>query len=293
MYYDDIRLDKELNFVQKTGIYIEHDMHHHDALEVSFLLENDAKFRLVDRDHHGKPGDVFVFRPFEPHWNLAYDQNKPTQWIMLLFSPSIVRSIPDGHKLLCPFYAADRFSPLIPAGSPYAQAIQQAAKLAIAEEQGQQPGWRAKQFSCFIDIIVGIYRCYQDAQQRDRPAPEQGIIRVIEHMLSHYAEEIDMEQLFAMSQMRKTSFYQSFKETTSLSPNEFISRLRLQSSIHLLDHTNKSVTDIAFECGFHSLSYFNKQFKLYRGISPREHRNRFKRRVQADTRITNTEADIR
>lgn len=274
MFYDDIRLDKELNFVQKTGTLTEHDMHHHDALEVSILLNNDAKYRLVDRDYHGKPGDVFLFRPFEPHWNLAYDRGKPTKWIMLLFSPSIVRSIPDGHKLLSPFYAADRFSPLIAADSPYAQAIQLAAQQAVAEEERQQPGWQAKQFEYFIHIIVNIFRCYMDAQAA-HPALEQGIIRVIEYMLSHYSEDIDMDQMYAMSNMRKTIFYKKFKEATSISPNEFISRLRLQSSIHLLDHTNKSVTDIAFECGFHSLSYFNKQFKQYRGVSPREHRNRF------------------
>ncbi|MDF2958936.1 MAG: AraC family transcriptional regulator [Paenibacillus sp.] len=275
MFYDDIHLDHELNFVKKTGTLTEHEMHVHSALEISVLLENDAKYHLIDRDYHGKPGDVFIFRPFEPHWNLTQDVNKPMKWTMVLFAPSIVRSIPDGHKLLTPFYTADRFSPLIPAHSPYAQAIQAAAKQAIAEGDGQLPGWQAKQFLCFIDILVNIFRYYTDTRQD--PAldkkPDHGIIHVIEYMLSHFSEEIDMNQMIMMSNLRKTMFFRRFKEITSLSPNEFISRLRLQSSIHLLDNTDKSITDIAFECGFHSLSYFNKHFKQFRGISPREHRN--------------------
>ena len=41
----------------------------------------------------------------------------------------------------------------------------------------------------------------------------------------------------------------------------------------LLLETNKSITDIAFECGFNSVSSFNRSFKKVKGISPREFKN--------------------
>lgn len=279
MFYDDIRLDDELNFVKKIGTLTEHEMHVHDALEISVVLKNNVKYHLFDRDYHGKPGDVYVFRPFEPHWNLAEDSDKPVEWTMVLFAPSIVRSIPEGHKLLTPFYTADKFSPLIPADTSYAQAIQIASKQAIAEGELQLPGWRAKQYLYFIDILVTIFRYYEAVQQDglSNKKTDQGIIEVIQYMLSHFSEDIDINEMIVMSNLRKTLFFKKFKAITSLTPNEFISRLRLQAAIYLLDHTTKSITDIAFECGFHSLSYFNKQFKQYRNISPREQRNQFKK----------------
>ncbi|WP_165972045.1 helix-turn-helix domain-containing protein [Paenibacillus piri] len=276
MFYDDIRLEHELNFVKKIGTLTEHELHVHAALEISVLLENDANYHLIDREYHGRPGDVFVFRPFEPHWNLARETGRPMKWTMVLFAPSIVRSIPDGYKLLTPFYAADKFAPLIKGHTSYAQSIHRAAKEAVEEEERQLPGWRAKQLVCFIDILVQIFRCYTEAQQDQslhKRQADHGIIQVIEYMLSHFSEDIDMCEMIAMSNLRKTMFFRTFKEITRLSPNEFISRLRLQSAIHLLDHTDKSITDIAFECGFHSLSYFNKHFKQFRGVSPREHRS--------------------
>jgi AraC-like DNA-binding protein len=278
MIYDDIRLDNEFNFEKKIGTLTEHARHVHDALEISVLLENDAKYHLIECDYHGKPGDVFVFRPFEPHWNLAQDIEKPVKWTMVLFSPSVVRSIPDGIRLLTPFYAADKFSPLIPAQTPYAQAIQAAARQAVTEGEQQLPGWRAKQFLYFIDILVNVLRCYTDALlgKNLHTIPHEGIIQVVEYMLSHFSEEIDMDQMIVMSKLGKTMFFKKFKEVTILTPNEFISRLRLQSSIHLLDYTDKSITDIAYECGFNSLSYFNKHFKRFRGVSPRYHRNQLK-----------------
>jgi AraC-like DNA-binding protein/signal peptidase I len=279
MFYEDIRLDDELNFVKKIGTLTEHDMHVHDVLEISIVLKNNVKYHLFDRDYYGKPGDVYVFRPFEPHYNLAEDSDKPVEWTMVLFAPSIVRSIPEGHKLLTPFYAVDKFSPLIPADSSYAQAIQFASKQAITEGELQLPGWRAKQYLYFIDILVTITRYYEAVQQGESPSQktDQGIIEVIQYMLSHFSEDIDINQMIVMSNLRKTLFFQKFKIITSLTPNEFISRLRLQAAVYLLEYTTKSITDIAFESGFHSLSYFNKQFKQYRGISPRDHRNRFKK----------------
>lgn len=224
MFYDNVRMEKEWNFVKKLGTLTEHEMHTHDALEVSILLENDAKYRVIDRDYYGKPGDVFVFRPFEPHYNLAQTRDKPVKWIMLLFSPSIVRLIPEGSKLLQPFYtAAGRFSPLIPASSPYAETIHRAAKLAVDEEERKLPGWQAKQYMAFIDILVSIYRHYleqMDTASSAEPKPAEGLIRVIEFILSHFTEDIDTEQLLHLAHMRKTMFFKQFKHVFPRNYNE-------------------------------------------------------------------------
>ncbi|GAA3406165.1 AraC family transcriptional regulator [Paenibacillus hodogayensis] len=280
MFYEEVALKRELNFVPKIARLTEHAMHVHDALEVSILLENEAKYRLADRDYYGKPGDVFVFRPFEPHYNLVRDKDKPVRWIMLLFSPAIARHIPEGGMLLRPFYtAAGRFPPLIPADSPCARAIQRAAREAVAEEEHQLSGWQAKQFQCFIDILVQLYRHYA-AMELDSHKPDEGVLRVIDYVLSHFGEELTMDRLVDMSSLGRTIFFRRFKEITSLSPNAFISRLRLQAAVYMLDYSGKTVTDIAFECGFQSLSYFNKQFKPFKGMSPREYRSR--KREEAD-----------
>ena len=40
----------------------------------------------------------------------------------------------------------------------------------------------------------------------------------------------------------------------------------------LLLETNKSITDIAFECGFNDSNYFGDSFRKIKGISPRKYR---------------------
>ena len=53
---------------------------------------------------------------------------------------------------------------------------------------------------------------------------------------------------------------------------EYIINLRIQNACRLLLETNKSITDIAFECGFNDSNYFGDSFRKIKGISPRKYR---------------------
>lgn len=283
MYYDDIKLHRELVYQEKSGDLQEHELHHHDVLEFHVLQENEARFQLVGKAYEGQPGDVFLFRPFEPHWNLAKDPDQPIRWTSILFSPAIARIIPDGYKLIAPFYAVEAVSPLIPASSPAAQAIQRLAAQAVEEERSRTIGWEAKQLSLFIDILVHTFRHSfvrpSDAAGRlpggepDAAASlDDGIIRAIGYVLAHFSEDIDIERLIPMTGRKRTFFYKRFKAITGVTPNVLIHRLRMQLALYLLGRTDRPVTEIAFHCGYASLSYFNKHFKQYQGMSPREYR---------------------
>lgn len=277
MFFQEFRLEKEFIVQEKRGNLEEHELHAHDVLEFHVLLEHEAVFRLPDRQYEGLPGDVFLFRPSEPHWNLAKDARRPIRWISILFSPSIVRRIPNGYKLLAPFYAAHAVSPHIPASTPAARAIHELAASAVAEEKAQAAGWEPKQFAAFVDILVHTFRHAMAGAGGGGPNPaaeaiDEGIVRAIEYMLEHFTEPADIEPLVRLTGKRRTHFYRRFKAVTGVTPNRFLHRLRMQAAAYLLRHSNRSITDIAFDCGYASLPYFNKHFKDNRGMSPRAYR---------------------
>lgn len=275
IYFDYIRLKKELKFQQKIGMLEEHELHMHDVLEIHVLRQNEARFRLTDTEYDGQPGDVFLFRPFEPHWNLVKNPDKPIQWISIVFSPSIVRLIPNGPGLLTPFYAVEAVSPYISAESECALAVQKLASKAIQEEEEKKPRWETRQFIYFVDILVHILRHSLDSQMmKSEGELEEGIIQAIEYLLSHFTEPVQVDRLVSVSGLGRTLFYRKFKSVTGITPNQFVHRLRMQMAIYLLDSTDKSITEIAFECGYESIHYFNKNFHQYRAMSPREHRKR-------------------
>ena len=49
---------------------------------------------------------------------------------------------------------------------------------------------------------------------------------------------------------------------------EYVSRMRLSKAKSLLKDTNKSIEDIALDCGFSSANYFGLIFKKEVGLSP-------------------------
>lgn len=274
MFFHDLRLDQELIFEKRVDYDIEHELHMHDWLEINVLLENKAQFKLLNREYVGEPGDVFLFRPYEPHYNLVQTPDRPIVWVLVLFSPSVVRLIPGGYRLLYPFYTDTVFPHMLKA-SAYTQNVQAAAKQALEAQETRPPGWEAKRFMHFIDLLLNIYRyAIGETVNRTGIEVEAGVIAAVEHILQHITEEIDVHALVARFGKGRTSFYNHFKRTVGVTPNRFIHRLRMQIAKHLLSTTDKSVTDIAFDCGYSSIHYFNKHFKEYEGIAPRAYRKK-------------------
>jgi len=280
--YDDIRLEDGYMIEEKVAQLTDHELHTHDALEISVVLDNRIRFKTPNRDYYGNPGDIFLYRPFEPHWTLIEPDRPPARWIMLLFSPGFAGRLPDGNQLLTPFYSV-RTEPLIPADAPLAADIRRAALDALEEQKARRFGWETRRFLRFADALTLIRRHYAETagSAGAEGAADSRLERVIPYMLSHLGEEIGTDELIALSGLGKNQFFQGFRDLTGLAPGRFLLRLRLQHAAYLLQYTDRPVTDIALECGFGSVSYFNRRFKEYSGLAPTEHRREHRRRSGA------------
>lgn len=89
----------------------------------------------------------------------------------------------------------------------------------------------------------------------------------------HYAEQISLNEIAASGNVSRSKCCLIFKHYLQQSPVDFLNAFRLKTSCNLLRNTEKSVTEIAFSCGFNHLSYFSKLFIKNFGCSPREYRN--------------------
>jgi AraC-like DNA-binding protein len=65
-----------------------------------------------------------------------------------------------------------------------------------------------------------------------------------------------------------------FKEIAGVSPIQYLIGLRLKKACDLLEHSSKSVLEIALDCGFENISYFIRKFKEVKGCTPKEYRSK-------------------
>lgn len=99
--------------------------------------------------------------------------------------------------------------------------------------------------------------------------------KVKEFIRANYQEEIRLEQLSEMVSMAPTAFSRFFKLRTGKTMAEYIVDVRLGVAARQLIDTNEQVSSICYQCGFNTLTNFNRLFKKRKGCSPTEFREKY------------------
>jgi signal transduction histidine kinase/ligand-binding sensor domain-containing protein/DNA-binding response OmpR family regulator len=84
--------------------------------------------------------------------------------------------------------------------------------------------------------------------------------------------DLSMDNFCREIGMSRSNFYRKIKTLSNLNPNELIRNTRLQFAARYIRETDKSISEIAYDAGFSSPSYFTKTFREYFNISPTEMR---------------------
>ena len=99
---------------------------------------------------------------------------------------------------------------------------------------------------------------------------------VYTYIRENYFNAIPLSKISKIAKMSPFAFSRYFKKNCGAGFIEYLNRVRTNKACYLLRETEYPVHDIAMECGFASISNFNKQFRKTEGISPRDFRAQFK-----------------
>ncbi len=98
------------------------------------------------------------------------------------------------------------------------------------------------------------------------------LMPAIEYAKQHYSERIYLEDVCALMNMDRFYFCKLFKKTVGAPYINYINFLRLEYAEQMLISTNKNISEIAYDCGFASVQYFNKLFKRKNDCLPTTYR---------------------
>jgi AraC-like DNA-binding protein len=97
---------------------------------------------------------------------------------------------------------------------------------------------------------------------------EQQRLKVVyAYIEEHYKEKIDIVQMAELTHLTHAAFCRYFKKMTLMTFTEFVNQYRINQAKTLL-LLDKTVSEVCFDCGFESLSYFNRIFKKITGDNP-------------------------
>ena len=95
--------------------------------------------------------------------------------------------------------------------------------------------------------------------------------RIIENEYMSVDGIYDISQRLGISQSHLS---RKFSDEVKASPIDYLTRVRLQEAVNLLNESDESVESISKKCGFSCGNYFCKVFRKNMGISPLEYRMR-------------------
>lgn len=118
--------------------------------------------------------------------------------------------------------------------------------------------------------LVGISRDLR--APGDRETIPKSLAATLEYLETHCADPISPASLARHAGLSPVRFARLIKRIFRMTPHQLITQTRLAAASHLLRETDRSVAEIAFDCGFYDHSAFTRAFRSVTDLTPTQFR---------------------
>ncbi|EHI74705.1 transcriptional regulator, AraC family [Streptococcus criceti HS-6] len=254
--------------------------HWHPELEISYISMGKGIYHINDEAFDCQTGAIMLIQPNAMHSIQPASEQELISDTFSIHLDNLGRSIIDKYsqRYLQPLHNGHfKLTPRIQPSMIGYQAIKDCL-FEIFELVSQQ--------SLYFDMLLKskchellyllfkyryINRHYTDNTYQNY----QKLKELIDYINEHYAEHLTISFLADYFGYSRTHFMSIFKQHTGSSCLEFILQVRLNRACELLLQTNHSIQDITSQVGFANQSNFNRQFKKYYKLTPRQYRQEF------------------
>jgi len=129
-------------------------------------------------------------------------------------------------------------------------------------------------FADYISLALGSHIAHTYGGMRSIVAPKRGVLaawqerRAKELLSANLLGDISTADIARQCSLSISHFARAFRQTTGLSPHQWLLRHRIDQAHGLLRDSRLSLAEIARACGFADQSHFTKVYARLRGISP-------------------------
>ena len=92
--------------------------------------------------------------------------------------------------------------------------------------------------------------------------------RVLDFIETHLDQPLTLAVLAQEAALSEFHFARMFRHTTGAAPHQFVMQRRMARAHALLARPDLTLTEIAFQCGFHSSAHFSHRFRQVYGMTP-------------------------
>lgn len=208
-------------------------------------------------------GDIAIIPAKVDHWHVM---RQDSEGIVLSFEPKILSACareftdPDRFEIIPTFTQPD----------PLIFGIGVALKTALESNNYN----RLYGESLYDTLLIHLLQRYATRQplihEYNDGLPKYKFKRAIAYIQANLTENISLEAMATEIGMSRFYFCRLFKQSTGITPYQYLIKCRIERAKVLLRQGKLSVADIALEVGFSNQSHFTKHFKRLVSVTPKK-----------------------
>lgn len=264
-----------LKFLRNENIK-SHVWHYHPEVELIFVCGGSGKRQIGSNISYFSDGDLVLIGSNLPHCGLTNENTNNEYEMVIQFKPDFLgENIWETPEM-------QRISALLEkskAGIVFGENLKKTVGKKIADMHGSSSLGKLISFLEILEElattqdyrILNAGKYYLQTQVEDN----ERINHIFNYVKDHFKEQITLEEIADLANMKVPSFCRYFKKITNKTFTQFVNEYRITHSLKLLAEQPLSITEVCFESGFNNFSYFNKTFKEYIKKSPSQYRKEF------------------
>lgn len=240
--------------------------HFHEELEMMYVLSGRVAVMNTGVNYVLGPEDFVVFNPFEYHEMYREEGNHT----LSMFLPAeLLRQTGVGYIRCCSCIQQEQTDYLYLLRSKMAVIFKN--YMDVPDEQ------RLYILSQVIGLLAILKQQFEVTEKdgQEVVTDHSKIREVLLYLHNHFSEEISLQLIAEHTYLSKSYISRMFQKQTGTGFSEYLRKLRLNRAEFLLRTTDKSVTDIALDCGFSSTNTlivnFKEMYHLTPGVYRRQH----------------------
>lgn len=208
-----------------------------------YVVSGKGEYHNSDQSYAIKKGDIFVIRPGE---NTFYKADEETPWEYIWIGFDCAESFP-------------RFLKEDVIALPVAQGLFNAMISSTELEHGRE-----------LFLCGKLYELFAMLSGRNRLAynKNDSIQQAITYLETEFMKDISISQLAKDLNMDRSHFSVLFKAAAGVSPQQYLTRLRMEKACELMQNHGFSVGEAASAVGYADVYTFSRLFKMKYGAAP-------------------------
>lgn len=249
--------------------------HWHSALEIIMPLKNCYTVVCSNNCYTIKEQEILIIAPGCLHSMPGKEEGVR---LIFQFDFNLIHQLKDMSAILSLFSPAIHITP-----ETSSELYEQLHSLILSiynEYSSHLPLTEALIYSDFIKILVLIGRTCTAASKTDKDPKQQTYINhfleICSYINLHCTENISLDEIACYAGFSKFHFSRLFKQFTNTTYYKYLNQKRIMYAQTLLVNPELSVTEVAYQSGYTSLSAFIRMFRICQGCTPSEYRNMYK-----------------